>query len=80
MAAGPQTIREPKVMSSHHRDKGDVTAAPEWASRLADRVLVPNVRYRCDIGGRLIAGDRARVEQWGLLDPIEPWRANFRDP
>jgi len=36
---------------------------------LADRVLIPNVRYRRDIGERLIARDYARVERLGLLDP-----------
>ena len=46
-----------------------IAAAQERANRLADRVLVPNVRYRRDIGDRLIAGDYARVEQWGFLDP-----------
>jgi len=45
-----------------------IRAAQERANRLADRVLVPNVRYRRDIGERLIAGDYARVERWGLLD------------
>jgi phosphoribosylamine--glycine ligase len=46
-----------------------IAAAQERANRLADRVLVPNVRYRRDIGDRLIAGDFARVEALGLLDP-----------
>jgi phosphoribosylamine--glycine ligase len=45
-----------------------IRAAQEQANRLADRVLVPNVRYRRDIGDRLIAGDYERVERWGLLD------------
>jgi phosphoribosylamine---glycine ligase len=45
--------------------------AQERANRLADRVLVPNVRYRRDIGSRLIRGDFARVERLGLLDPAE---------
>jgi phosphoribosylamine---glycine ligase len=40
------------------------------ANALADRVLIPNVRYRRDIGARLIAGDYARVERLGLLDPV----------
>jgi hypothetical protein len=31
--------------------------------------LIPNLRYRRDIGNRLIAGDYARVEQLQLLDP-----------
>jgi hypothetical protein len=36
---------------------------------LADRVLVPNIRYRRDIGDRLMAGEFARVESLELLDP-----------
>jgi phosphoribosylamine---glycine ligase len=48
-----------------------IAAAQERANRLADRILVPNVRYRHDIGSRLMGGDYARVEQLGLLDPIE---------
>jgi phosphoribosylamine--glycine ligase len=46
-----------------------IRAAQQKANRLADRVLVPNVRYRRDIGARLIAGDYRRVEALGLLDP-----------
>jgi phosphoribosylamine---glycine ligase len=49
---------------------GDTIAlAQRRANALADRMLVPNVRYRRDIGDRLIAGDYARVEQLRLLDP-----------
>jgi phosphoribosylamine--glycine ligase len=33
------------------------------------RVVVPNARWRLDIGDRLIAGDFARLESLGLLDP-----------
>jgi phosphoribosylamine--glycine ligase len=39
------------------------------ASELADRVIVPNVRYRRDIGSALIEGGFAFVEDLGLLDP-----------
>jgi phosphoribosylamine--glycine ligase len=46
-----------------------IGAAQQQANGLADRVLVPNVRYRRDIGDRLIAGDYDRVVRWGLLDP-----------
>jgi phosphoribosylamine---glycine ligase len=42
--------------------------ARERANRLADRVVIPNVRYRRDIGDRLITGDLERVEALGLLD------------
>jgi phosphoribosylamine--glycine ligase len=48
-----------------------ITLAQERANRLADRVLVPNVRYRRDIGSRLMRGDYACVQQLGLLDPVE---------
>src|SRR5215203_918923 len=47
-----------------------IAMAQERANILADRVLVPNVRYRRDIGSRLVRGDFARVEQLGLLDPL----------
>jgi phosphoribosylamine--glycine ligase len=46
-----------------------IAAAQERANRLGDRILVPNVRYRRDIGNKLIAGDYARVERLRLLDP-----------
>lgn len=42
--------------------------AQQRANRLAERVYIPNVRYRRDIGARLIAGDFRRVEALGLLD------------
>jgi phosphoribosylamine--glycine ligase len=44
-----------------------VSQAQERANRLADLVLIPNARYRRDIGNRLIAGDLARVERLGLF-------------
>jgi phosphoribosylamine--glycine ligase len=46
-----------------------VAKAQQHANRLADRVIIPNVRYRRDIGYRLIAGDLDRVEALGLFDP-----------
>jgi phosphoribosylamine--glycine ligase len=46
-----------------------ISAAQERANRLADRVLIPNIRYRRDIGDRLMARDFARVEKLGLFDP-----------
>jgi phosphoribosylamine--glycine ligase len=48
-----------------------IAMAQERANGLADRVLVPNVRYRRDIGSRLMRSDYARVERLGLLDPAE---------
>jgi phosphoribosylamine---glycine ligase len=47
-----------------------VASAQERANGLADRVLIPNVRYRRDIGDRLIQGEYARIEGLGLLDPL----------
>jgi phosphoribosylamine---glycine ligase len=44
-----------------------IASAKEKAYCLADRVFVPNVRYRRDIGDKLIAGDFARLEALGLL-------------
>jgi phosphoribosylamine--glycine ligase len=40
------------------------------AGELADRIIVPNMRYRRDIGSRLAGGDFASVEALGLFDPI----------
>ena len=48
-----------------------ISQAQERANRLASRVIIPNVRYRRDIGHRLIAGDFSRVETLGLLDNPE---------
>jgi phosphoribosylamine--glycine ligase len=45
-----------------------IMQAREAANRRAGRIVIPNVRYRRDIGDRLIAGDFARVEALGLLD------------
>jgi len=45
-----------------------IASAQQRANSLADRVLIPNVRYRRDIGDRLMAGDYARVEKLRLLD------------
>jgi phosphoribosylamine--glycine ligase len=42
------------------------------AAELADRVIVPNVRYRRDIGSALVDGDFASVEALGLLGPPFP--------
>ena len=45
----------------------DVEAARREAYALASRVYVPNLRYRQDIGARLIARDRAELERLGYL-------------
>jgi phosphoribosylamine--glycine ligase len=39
------------------------------AATLADKIIVPNVRYRRDIGADLIERDFALVEKLGLLNP-----------
>ena len=44
-----------------------IPEAQRNANSLAARVTIPNVRYRKDIGDRLIAGDFARVERLKLL-------------
>ena len=45
-----------------------VRAARDAANALADKVVVANARYRRDIGDKLIAGELAQIEAWGLLD------------
>lgn len=47
-----------------------IAAAQQQAIQLADRVLIPNVRYRRDIGDRLIFGEYACLEELGVLDGI----------
>jgi phosphoribosylamine--glycine ligase len=48
--------------------QGDtVQLAQSNAVKLADRVFAPNVRYRCDIGQRLIEADLQRLEQLGVF-------------
>jgi phosphoribosylamine--glycine ligase len=44
-----------------------ITEAQQRANELAGRVVIPNVRYRRDIGARLIGGDFSRLESLGLL-------------
>jgi phosphoribosylamine--glycine ligase len=47
-----------------------IAEAQQKSYHLAGRVFAPSLRYRRDIGDRLIRGDYARVEALGLLDPI----------
>ena len=35
-----------------------------WPSK----VIVPNARYRSDIGQRLLQGDFGKLQAWGLID------------
>jgi phosphoribosylamine--glycine ligase len=46
-----------------------IEAAQQAANALAGKVIVPNARYRRDIGTRLIEGDFAKIEALGLLHP-----------
>jgi phosphoribosylamine--glycine ligase len=45
-----------------------IEKARSKAYELADRVIIPNVRYRRDIGSSLIEGDFALIEKLELLD------------
>ncbi|MDB5359496.1 MAG: hypothetical protein JWO51_793 [Rhodospirillales bacterium] len=50
--------------------RGDsIGIAKKSAYALAEKLYIPNMRYRADIGDRLIAGEFAFVEQLGLLGP-----------
>ena len=44
-----------------------IASAQKNAIRLADRVFAPNIRYRRDIGDRLIQGDFVRLERLGMF-------------
>lgn len=50
---------------------GDVAAANAAALALARRVWVPNLRYRNDIGARLVGGELERLRRLGLFDAAE---------
>jgi phosphoribosylamine--glycine ligase len=45
-----------------------IEAARDAANALAEKVVIPNARYRRDIGQRLIRGNFAKLQAWGLLD------------
>jgi len=44
-----------------------VQSARDNANSLAERIVIPNARYRRDIGDKLIGSDLARLEALGLL-------------
>jgi len=46
-----------------------IADAQQAALRRAGKVRTANLRYRTDIGAKLIGGDFAKVERLGLLDP-----------
>jgi phosphoribosylamine--glycine ligase len=45
----------------------DADAARTEAYRRVEQVILPNVRYRNDIGERFVRYDRARLREWGYL-------------
>ena len=45
-----------------------IADARKAANARVQRVSVANARYRCDIGQKLVDGDFAKIERWGLLD------------
>lgn len=47
-----------------------IAASRQAAYRRAERVSIPNMRYRLDIGERLAGGEYDRLEALGLLDPV----------
>ncbi len=49
----------------------DIKTARESANALANRVRIPNLRYRRDIGDRLINGDLARIQEWRVLESTQ---------
>jgi phosphoribosylamine--glycine ligase len=46
-----------------------VETAQAAAYSLASRVVVPNLRYRNDIGAHFLREDRNRLLCWGILPP-----------
>ena len=46
-----------------------ITTARDAANALADKVVIPNARYRRDIGNKLIKDEFAKIQAWGMLDP-----------
>ncbi len=50
--------------------KETIEEAQAQARDHAGRVLVPNLRYRRDIGDRLIGADYDRLDRLGMFDPV----------
>jgi phosphoribosylamine--glycine ligase len=51
-------------------DGPGIADARDAAYRNIRRIVVPNGRYRLDIGERLVGGDFARLERMGLFDSV----------
>ena len=47
---------------------GTIALARDAANALAEKVIVPNARYRSDIGQRLLHGEFGKLQAWGLLN------------
>jgi phosphoribosylamine--glycine ligase len=47
-----------------------ILEAQAAAYRLAGRVVVPNIRYRNDIGSKLAAGEYSELERLGMFDEV----------
>ena len=45
----------------------DVPTAQQSAYALAAKVVIPNLRYRRDIGDRFVQRDQAQLQRWGYL-------------
>ena len=45
-----------------------IEAARQQAYALVSKVILPNMRYRLDIGANLIAGDLQQLIDWGYID------------
>ena len=48
-----------------------IEAAREQAYDLAEKVILPNIRYRQDIGSSLIANDLQQLIYWGYISSID---------
>ncbi|HET9159586.1 MAG TPA: hypothetical protein VFN88_03165, partial [Caulobacteraceae bacterium] len=58
-----------------------IEAAQRRAITQARKITIPNVRYRLDIGERLIEQDWSRLQRLGLLEPLEkPAARRLRSP
>ena len=47
-----------------------IEIARSQSYNLAAKVIVPNIRYRHDVGASLIAGDLQQLVDWGYIDNL----------